>query len=85
MAVGAREEKLENDWSKVATFGSGFDADIARAVLEAEQILVQVRGHQVGMFGPSFHGPVMGGVDLYVPTAELDRARELIGEEDDEL
>lgn len=66
------------EWVKVATFASGLDADIARASLEEAEILVQVRGHHVGAFGPSYQGPLPGGVDVYVPSPELDRARDLL-------
>jgi hypothetical protein len=66
------------EWIKVATFASGLDADIARATLEEADIPVQVRAPHIGVFGPSFQGPVLGGVDVYVPSPELDRARDLL-------
>jgi hypothetical protein len=65
-------------WVKLATFTSGLDADLARATLEEADIPVQVRGLPVGVFGPSFQGAVPGGVDVYVPSPELDRARDLL-------
>jgi hypothetical protein len=39
---------------------------------------VQIRNQHAGIFGPSFQGPTPGGVDVYVPSPELDRARELL-------
>ena len=66
------------EWVKLATYASGLDADMARATLEEADIPVQVRGQPIGVVGPSFQGPVLGGVDVYVPSPELDRARELI-------
>lgn len=39
------------EWIKLATLTSGLDADIARATLEEADILGQVRGHQVRVFG----------------------------------
>lgn len=69
---------MRAEWVKLATFASGFDADIARASLEEAEIPVQLRGHHLGAFGPSFQGPMPGGVDVYVPSPELDRARELL-------
>ena len=66
------------EWVKVATFSSGFDVDLARATLEEADIPVQVRGQQVGIFGPAFQGPIPGGIDVYVPSPELKRARELL-------
>ena len=69
---------MQAEWIKLATFTSGLDADIARATLEEADIPVQVRGLHVGIFGPSFQGAVPGGIDVYVPSPELPRARELL-------
>jgi hypothetical protein len=70
------------EWTKLATFGSGLEADIARATLEEAKIPVQVRGHQqTGVFGPSFQGSVPGGIDVYVPSPEVSRARELLDDQ----
>jgi hypothetical protein len=66
-------------WAPLGTYGSGFEADQVRAVLEAEHIPVLVRGTQVGLFGAGFQGPVLGGVHLFVPHTALERARELLG------
>ncbi len=66
------------EWVKLATFGSGLEADIARARLEEADIPVQLRGQPTGIFGPSFQGPVPGGIDLYVPSPDLDHAPELL-------
>jgi hypothetical protein len=66
------------EWVKLATYASGLDADMARATLEEADIPVQVRGQPIGVFGPSFQGPVPGGLDVYVPSPELDRARDLL-------
>jgi Putative prokaryotic signal transducing protein len=67
------------EWVKLATFGSGLEADIARARLEEADIPVQLRGHHVGTHGHSFQGPVLGGVDLYVPSPEVENALQLLG------
>jgi hypothetical protein len=66
------------EWVKLATFASGLDADVARARLEEAEVPVQIRGQHIGMFGPAFQGPVPGGVDLYVPSPELEYARDLL-------
>jgi hypothetical protein len=71
---------MQAEWIKLATFGSGLDADIMRARLEEAEIPVQVRGEQTGAFGPSFQGTVPGGVDIYVPSPELEHARDLLNE-----
>jgi hypothetical protein len=69
---------MQPKWVKLASFPSGLDADIASARLEEADIPVQVRGQQIGVFGPSFQGSVPGGVDLYVPSPELARARDVL-------
>lgn len=61
----------------LASFATGFEADLARATLEAEEIPVLVKGPQVGIFGSGFQGNVLGGVELHVPASALSRAREL--------
>ena len=65
-------------WELLATFATGFEADLARATLEAEGILVMAKGSQVGLFGAGFQGMMGAGVELLVPSPELVRARELL-------
>ncbi len=65
-------------WELLATFATGFEADLARATLEAEGIPVMAKGSQVGLFGAGFQGTLGSGVDLLVPSPELVRARELL-------
>ncbi len=62
----------------LATFANGFEADLVRARLEDADIPVLVKGPQVGMFGSGFQGATVGGVELFVPSPELDRARALL-------
>jgi hypothetical protein len=67
-------------WAPLVSFASGLEADQARITLEAAGIPVLVKGLQTGIFGGGFQGTVPGGVDLMVPSPELQRARELLGE-----
>jgi hypothetical protein len=67
-------------WTHLTSFSSGFEADEARAILEAADIPVLVKGPQVGIFGGGYQGTVPGGVELLVPSPELERARNLLGE-----
>lgn len=60
------------------SFANGFEADQARAMLEAEGIPVLLKGPQVGIFGAGFQGALQGGVELQVPSPELARAKALI-------
>jgi len=70
---------MRAEWVKLASFGTGLEADMARATLEEGGVPVQVRGHQNGSFGLGFQGVVPTGVDLYVPSLVLAEARELLG------
>jgi hypothetical protein len=63
------------DWSPVAEFGAGYEADVAEAVLGAHDIPVLRRGGEPGIFGAGFSGPTANGVMLLVPHALLDDAR----------
>jgi len=65
-------------WASLVTFATGFEADLAREVLEAADILVMVRGPQVGLFGAGFQGAMGAGVELLVPAPELARALALL-------
>lgn len=64
----------------LAEFANGFDADMARERLAAEDIPVLVKALQGGMFGAGFLGPAVGGVTLWVPSPELERARALLND-----
>ena len=79
---------MSDKWAVLAKFGSGLEADIAVARLEAEEIPAHARGNDiVGIVGPSFQGPTWRGVDVLVPLDLLDRAREVLApdvEHDDE-
>ena len=79
---------MSDKWAVLAKFGSGLEADIAVARLEAEEIPAHARGNDiVGIVGFGFQGPIWRGVDVLVPLALLDRAREVLAddvEHDDE-
>ena len=66
-------------WVTIANFRAGYEADIAIAVLDAAGIPAVRRGNDiVGLFGPGFEGPTARGVDVLVPAATADEARELL-------
>ena len=73
------------EWTTVATYATGLEADIARAALEEADIPVLVRSNSTGIFGPAFQGTVPGGVVLQVPSPESERALTLLGGVNTEL
>lgn len=74
----------EAEWVKLSEYGTGFEADIARGILAEAEIPVVVKGEQVGIFGAGFQGAQPGGITFFVPAGALDRARELLGLEDED-
>ena len=68
------------EWVLLASCATGLEADQFRLELEAAGIPALVRGAQPGIFGAGFQGPSMGGLDVYVPSPELERARALLDE-----
>jgi hypothetical protein len=66
-------------WSDVATFSSGFEADLAIAQLEAAGITaVSDSNDTVGIFGPGFQGATARGVTVRVPNGSIDEARAVL-------
>jgi hypothetical protein len=66
-------------WLDVATFASGFQADLAISRLEAAGIrAVRDDNDTVGIFGPGFQGATAHGVTVRVPARALDDARLLL-------
>ncbi|MBL0940343.1 MAG: hypothetical protein IBJ03_15720 [Gemmatimonadaceae bacterium] len=66
-------------WSVLATYPSGFEADLAIAQLEAAEIpAVRDNNDSVGIFGPGYQGATAKGVTVHVPTEALDEAREAV-------
>ena len=67
------------EWVTAATYASGFEADLAVASLEAVGVPARARSNDiVGIFGPGFGGPTARGVDVLVPAAALDVARDAL-------
>lgn len=67
-----------SDWVQLASFATGFEADLAQQSLTEAEIPCLLRGNQAGMFGAGFQGPVMGGIQLYVPSSAVDTARDVL-------
>ncbi len=75
----------QRGWVTVATYGAGYEADIAIARLDAAGITAIRRGNDlVGLFGPSFEGRSARGIEVLVPSDEVAEAREALAPGDDE-
>jgi hypothetical protein len=74
----------DTEWVRLAEYASGIEADMARATLAEAEVPVVVKGEQVGIFGAGFQGAQPGGITLFVPAGALDRARDLLGIEDED-
>jgi hypothetical protein len=58
----------ERSWVTIATYGAGYEADIAIARFETAGITAVRRGNDmVGLFGPSFEGRSARGVEVLGP------------------
>jgi hypothetical protein len=67
------------EWTKLTTYGSALEADLAVSRLEAAEIPAVARGNDiVGIFGPGFQGVTAKGVDVLVPAAAVDDARSVL-------
>ena len=75
-------------WVAVATYRSGWEAEIGRAVLQAGGFDAVVQGGDgVGIFGLAFQGSTPRGVTVVVPSHQLAAARTYLAfreAEDDE-
>jgi hypothetical protein len=66
----------ESGWTILATYASGFEADLVIAQLEAAEIpAVRDSNDTVGIFGPGFQGTTAQGFTVRVPAAALEDAR----------
>jgi hypothetical protein len=67
------------EWSVLATYASGLEAEIAVAVLGAAGIPARAKGNDiVGLFGPNFMGASARGVDVLVPVDAEAEARDVL-------
>lgn len=65
----------ESEWRVLATYASGFEADMAMAQLEAAEIpSVRDSNDSVGILGPGFQGATAKGFTVRVPASALEDA-----------
>jgi hypothetical protein len=75
----------QRSWVAIATYGAGYEADIAIARLDAAGITAIRRGNDlVGLFGPSFEGRSVRGIEVLVPSDEAVEAREVLASGDED-
>ena len=68
-----------SEWRVLATYASGFEADLAIAQLEAAEIpAIRDNNDTVGLFGPGFQGPSARGITVRVPAEALEDAKEVL-------
>ena len=71
--------KQEREWVAIATYGAGYEADLAIARLDTAGIDAVRRGNDtVGLFGPGFEGRTARGVDVLVPSDVVADAQEVL-------
>lgn len=72
-----REER--HAWIRVANYGAGWEAELAVARLDAEDVPARTMGNDlVGIFGPGFQGANARGYFVEVPAPFVQRAREVL-------
>lgn len=69
-----------SEWRVLATYASGFEADLALAQLETAEIpAIRDNNDTVGLFGPGFQGASARGITVRVPAEDLEDAKEVVG------
>lgn len=70
----------EHRWDVVATFRSGYEADLAIAFLEAAGIdaIRDSNTDTSGIFGPGFQGATSRGISVLVQSGALEDARAVL-------
>jgi hypothetical protein len=68
-----------NVWTRLANYGSGFEADFAVERLRGAGIEAVARGNDiVGIVGAGFQGTTARGVDVMVLERDLESARAIL-------
>ena len=81
---GENPTSPDTEWSVLATYASGFEADLVIERLRAADIpALRDSNDTVGIFGPGFQGASAKGIKVLVPTEALEDARELVEPSDD--
>ncbi len=69
----------EHEWGVAASYDAVYKAEMAVTQLQAAEIPARLdRKGAVGLFGPSFQGTTVRGVDVLVPASAVNEARRLL-------
>ena len=70
-------------WIKIASYGAVYEAELAAKRLEVAGIPSRLnKGGAVGIFGAGFQGKTPRSVEVLVPSAEIEAAREALDLQD---
>ena len=74
----------EHKWVIAASYDALYKAEMAVGQLQAAEIPTRIdQKGGVGLFGASFQGTTVRGVDVLVPASAMDEARRLLDVEPD--
>jgi len=68
------------EWTLLTHFGQAHEAHIAQSVLESEGIPVYIADEYANRMAP-LYASVLGGVRLFVPTTDVDTAKQLLSKD----
>lgn len=68
------------EWTRLASFDFGYEADFAEVTLEEAGIPVLVKGREAGIWGPGFAGRTSQGLSVWVPEDRLADARAVLSD-----
>ena len=68
------------EWTLLTHFGQAHEAHLAQSVLESESIPIYIADEYVNRMAP-LYASALGGVRLFVPTADVDTALQLLSKD----
>lgn len=79
-----KEEQIEYDQEALLVSVSDAEADVIESLLQSYGIPVMRKYKEAGAFLNIYMGTSMYGIDLYVPSKELERAKEILDNREQE-
>ena len=68
---------LEPEWVLLESYANSLEAELTVTALQSSGIPAQVRGLEVGIWGPGPAGKTVTGPTVWVPGNRLEEARDL--------